>query len=172
MNKDNLKLFTYITFIIIILLVFRYYFKTTKKAVETFRNYSNSDEIFLDKCFSRKETNNFKKYHNVTNVIKTKNGIVFATPNKYIEGLPQISLNGIYLNNMCVDPKARNKGIGTQLVLNVINAAKKAGKDYIILHVLKDNIPAIKIYQKLGFRKYMEGINQDGYITIIYVLYL
>ena len=172
MNKDNLRLFTYIIFTITILLVLRYYYSLNKKRIETFQNYSNSDEIFLDKCFSRKETNNFKKYHNVTNVIKTKNGMVFATPNKYIEGLQQISLNGIYLNNMCVDPKARNKGIGTQLVSSVINAAKKANYDHIILHVLKDNIPAIKIYQKLGFRKYIEGMNQDGKLTIIYVLYL
>jgi len=172
MNFNNSKLIICIIFIIIILLVFRYYFKSTKKAVETFRNYSNSDEIFLDKCFSRKETNNFKKYHKITNVLKTKNGIVFVTPSKYIEGLPKISQNGIYLNNMCVEPKSRNKGIGTQLVSSVINAAKKASYDHIILHVLKDNIPAIKTYQKLGFRKYMEGMNQDGYITIIYVLYL
>ena len=73
---------------------------------------------------------------------------------------------------MCVEPKSRNKGIGTQLISSVINAVKKARYDHIILHVLKDNIPAIKIYQKLGFRKYMEGMNQDGKITIIYILYL
>lgn len=50
----------------------------------------------------------------------------------------------------------RNKGIGTQLILQVIKQSKK---DHIILQVLNNNLSTIKIYNKLGFTKYMEGNN-------------
>ena len=66
----------------------------------------------------------------------------------------------------------RNKGLGTKLVLDVINKAKKMGKDHIILQVKKNNIHAIKIYEKLRFTKYLEGLNENNEESIIYVYYL
>ena len=132
-------------------------------------NYKSN---LLEKCFDKNTIGNFKKYYNVTNILQTSNGIIFTTPNKYIDGLPQISLNGIFLNNLCVNPEMRNKGLGTKLVSTIINKAKKSGKDHIILQVKKNNIPAIKIYEKLGFTKYFEGINENGEEAIIYVYYL
>ena len=159
--------FRYI-FLIIIIIIIIYKKNIYEKFIPEVSYKSN----LLEKCFDKNTIENFKKYYNITDVLQTSNGIVFTTPSKYIDGLPQISWNGIFLNNLCVDPKMRKNGLGTKLVSTIINKAKKSGKDHIILQVKKNNIPAIKIYEKLGFTNYFEGINENGEETIIYVYYL
>lgn len=42
----------------------------------------------------------------------------------------------------------RNKGFGTELVSKIINKAKAARNDHVILQVLQNNFAAIKIYEK------------------------
>ena len=73
---------------------------------------------------------------------------------------------------MCVEPKLRNRGIGKELVLKVIEQAKIENKDHIILQVAENNIYAIKLYETLGFVKYSKGITPDNIKVYIYVLYL
>ena len=164
--KNNL---IYIILIVIVILIPRY--NSIKSNIrDKFTNTNNKH--FLKKCFDQNTLNSFKKYKRVSSVLQIPHGIVFTTPNQYIDLLPQISWNGIFLNNLCVDPKMRNKGLGTKLVLMVINSAKKLGKDHVILQVKKNNIPAIKIYKKLGFRKHSEGLNKNGKKVIVYVYYL
>lgn len=46
-----------------------------------------------------------------------------------------------------------NKGIGSQLLLNVINFAKENSFEVIDLQVRSDNLPAIHLYEKFGFKK-------------------
>ena len=148
--------------IVIIISIPKYNYTHTKTKTNT---------AFLKKCFNQNTLNNFKKYNGITNVLRIPHGIVFTTPNQYIDFLPHISWNGLFLNNLCVDPKMRNKGLGTKLVSMVINRAKKLGKDHVILQVKKNNIPAIKIYKNLGFRKHSEGLTKNGEKVVIYVYY-
>lgn len=152
-----------IVLIIIILIV---------KKKETFRLPNNEDNDLLLKCFNQKNIDTFKKYYEHADVTNTGDGIVFLTPNNNIEHLPKLSWNGLFLNNFCVDPKKRNKGIGTKLLLKVINKAKQNGKDHIILQVKNSNTKAIKLYKKHGFKKHSEGLNKNKQLFSFYILYL
>jgi len=163
---DNLvNTLIYIFLIVIVIFIPRYNYTITNTKTKT-------NTAFLEKCFNQNTLNSFNKYNGITNVLRIPHGIVFTTSNQYIDFLPQISWNGLFLNNLCVDPKMRNKGLGTKLVSMVINQAKKLGKDHIILQVKKNNIPAIKIYKNLDFRKHSEGLTKDGEKVVIYVYYL
>ncbi|WP_323703809.1 GNAT family N-acetyltransferase [Mammaliicoccus sp. Dog046] len=46
----------------------------------------------------------------------------------------------------------QNKGIGTQLMLEV-ESRLKLENDQLSLWVIEDNIPSVKFYEKLGYRK-------------------
>jgi len=46
-----------------------------------------------------------------------------------------------------------NRGIGSQLLLEIINFAKENAFEVIDLQVRSDNLPAIHLYEKFGFQK-------------------
>ncbi|MBR3978940.1 MAG: GNAT family N-acetyltransferase [Oscillospiraceae bacterium] len=46
-----------------------------------------------------------------------------------------------------------NRGIGSQLLLEIINFAKENAFEVIDLQVRSDNLPAIHLYEKFGFKK-------------------
>ena len=123
----------------------------------------------LQKCFDKKDIKNFKKYYNQAHVIHIDDGLVFSTPCQVIKEIPHLTWNGVFLNNLCVDPKMRNKGLGTLLVTKVIEKAQQDGKDHVMLQVADDNHSAINIYKKLGFLKYMQGNSENGEEYSIYL---
>ena len=159
----------YILLLVLFLLII--YIKTINQT-ETFRNPNLNEYILLNKCFRPEKMNTFKKYYNKTNIINIDNGIVFLTPNNIINEIPQLTWNGVFLNNLCIDPNKRNQGIGTKLLEQVIRKLKLDGKDHIILQVNNNNKNAIKLYNKHGFIKYTEGLNDDGEKVSVYILYL
>ncbi len=65
--------------------------------------------------------------------------------------------NGIYLFRFGVSPNCLNKGIGTYMLKEAERIAKERGGEYLRLLVVDYNIPAIKFYEKNGYRK------ADGY---------
>ena len=56
--------------------------------------------------------------------------------------------NTYEIENICLSPEYRNKGIGTQLLIVIIETCTYP---MIQLQVFKDN-PAISLYQRLGFQ--------------------
>lgn len=58
-----------------------------------------------------------------------------------------------YLKDIVVKENYRGKGIGTLLTLNQLTFLKEMGIKKVIVYVLKDNINAIKILNKLNFSK-------------------
>ena len=46
-----------------------------------------------------------------------------------------------------------NKGVGSQLILKIINFAKENSFEIIDLQVRSDNLAAIHLYEKFGFKK-------------------
>ena len=50
------------------------------------------------------------------------------------------------LDEIYIEEKYRNKGIGTDIIKNIIN-----NNDIVYLWVYKENIKAISLYKKLGF---------------------
>lgn len=59
--------------------------------------------------------------------------------------------NGIFINNLCVSKKYRNKGWGNKLIKTIINWANNTKKDYIHLLLDSDNKTALKLYTSNNF---------------------
>ncbi|MGI6210084.1 MAG: GNAT family N-acetyltransferase [Bacilli bacterium] len=74
-----------------------------------------------------------------------------------------------YLNRFAVDSNYLKKGIGSLMVSKAKEVAEEKGADYLRLFVVTINKPAIKFYEKNGFRK-VEGI-LNTYLADDTVLY-
>jgi len=142
----NVFLLNLVLIIIVLLIVidFNYFILRT---YETFTILNDDD---LLKCFSSKDINTMDYSH--SNKISINGACCYLTPVEHVYGLPIVTMNGYYLNNMCVNPKKRKQGLGTKLLNKVVNEAKKGNKDHIILYVEKNNTPAINLYKKNKFR--------------------
>ncbi len=134
--------------VIILLIVIDFIFKT--KYLRTYETFTILNDDDLLKCFSSKDINTMDYSH--SNKVSINDACCYLTPVEHISGLPTITINGYYLNNMCVNPKKRKQGLGNKLLNKVINEAKKDNKDHIILYVEKNNTPAINLYKKNNFR--------------------
>ena len=53
---------------------------------------------------------------------------------------------------LAVNPDFQSKGIGTEMILEAINLAKEKGMQAIRLDALASNIPAHRMYERLGFK--------------------
>lgn len=58
-----------------------------------------------------------------------------------------------HIVQIAVTPEVRRAGIGKRLVQAAINALYESGYKKVSLNVTESNIPAIKLYEKLGFRR-------------------
>ena len=61
-----------------------------------------------------------------------------------------LSLPGIYLEDLFVNPDYRGKGIGKKLLLELVQIAKEKGFGRVEWAVLDWNKPAIEFYKSLG----------------------
>ncbi|KAF0891361.1 hypothetical protein E2562_009515 [Oryza meyeriana var. granulata] len=57
-----------------------------------------------------------------------------------------------YLTNVCVAKYARRQGIASNMLLLAIDAARLNGAEDVYIHVHKDNLPAWRLYDQIGFR--------------------
>ncbi|XP_035818652.1 uncharacterized protein [Zea mays] len=57
-----------------------------------------------------------------------------------------------YVTNVCVAKYARRQGIASNMLLLAIDAAKLNGAENIYIHVHKDNLPAWRLYDQIGFK--------------------
>ena len=151
-----------------------------KKCNERNERLNSIDKLLL-KCFNDSELHKFKKkYDNYSSKIvyrdsdsKMIKGVVVITPSKYISELPQITLNGYFINNLCVDPKYRRNGIAKELITYLINKAKKEEKMHLILQVFKDkklntnSDYLIDFYLDMGFKQYL---NNESMVIMIHSL--
>lgn len=130
-------------------------------------DYKN-DTILLS-CFDEKKLKTFDKYEPYTTKLYFRRngdvaGEVWITPSHIVENLPQITLNGYFLNNLCVKKEYRRQGIARSLLNKVINKAKKENKLHVILHVNSGKNPhLVDFYESVGFSTYLTNIDKDGY---------
>lgn len=74
------------------------------------------------------------------------------------------------INNIGVLPQYRNCGIASKLLYSLYDYSLMNGIDILTLEVRKSNVPAIKLYEKFGFKKVGERKNyykkptEDGII--------
>jgi len=52
---------------------------------------------------------------------------------------------------LAVSASWRNHGIATVLVRRAIDAMKERGADEVVLETEEENVPAMKLYERLGF---------------------
>ena len=76
------------------------------------------------------------------------------------------------ITNIVVKKNERNCGIGNLLLKNLISIAKNSHREKIYLEVNENNIYAIKLYEKYGFkkvglRKNYYNHNCDAFIMIL-----
>jgi ribosomal-protein-alanine N-acetyltransferase len=90
------------------------------------------------------------------NLIKNKNSILYILKKKkcvvgFIAGM--ISEIDCDIIMMVIDIKSRQKGFGSLLLNNTLYALKGMGINNIYLEVSVNNIPAIDLYERSGFKK-------------------
>ena len=127
----------------------------------------------LKQCFSKNELRTFSKYKKDSKrIVFNKNnkivGEVWLTPSTKLEHIPQITTNGYYISNMCVDLAYREEGIATKLMKHVISLAKRENKLHLILQSTTKHL--VDFYISLGFHTYLTGFNKDGEIINIMLL--
>ena len=90
-------------------------------------------------------------------------------PNKELS-IPTITLKGLFINNLFIHPNYRKKSFGILIINHIINYANNNNFDHIVCQVYNNNIPAMKLYQKMKFRSYMVGIcpNNNQKCSILY----
>ena len=64
----------------------------------------------------------------------------------------------LYIDDLCVDEKARGQGVGTQLYEFVLGYARRAGCYNVTLNLWCLNAPAMKFYEKCGLRPQKIGM--------------
>ena len=68
-------------------------------------------------------------------------------------GLGVVEGRFIGLFDIVVDKAYRNTGLGYLIVENIMRWGRKQGASMAYLQVLTDNSPAIRLYEKMGFKE-------------------
>jgi len=72
--------------------------------------------------------------------------------------------------NLAVHPDYRRQGLGERLVADLVVALKESGNHSLTLEVRESNVPALSLYEKLGFRvvgkrpRYYQNPKEDALI--------
>ncbi|XP_030944919.1 uncharacterized protein LOC115969420 isoform X2 [Quercus lobata] len=56
-----------------------------------------------------------------------------------------------YIANLCVIKSARRRGIASNMLHFAVESAKSESVEQVYVHVHRSNIPALELYQKMGF---------------------
>jgi ribosomal protein S18 acetylase RimI-like enzyme len=150
--------------------------KKNKRKKENFEEYEDpmsnkikkaSETCIVQKCFSKDELKSFNKYRKYAKrFLYEDDGIVkgeiWLTPSNRISELPQITMNGYYVNNLCVLKEFRKKGIGVKMMKWIIRKARREGKLHIILQVNDEKDYLVRFYRKIGFSTYVKGMDPNS----------
>ena len=71
-------------------------------------------------------------------------------------GLGVVTGDALWFFDVATDVALRNRGLGKQLMLHLIQWGKANGATTAYLQVMADNAPAVRLYEKLGFREIYE----------------
>ena len=115
-----------------------------------------------DKWINHIRENLAKKKH-ILLVARVEAGVVGFVSATYSSDFPlKVSQPFGRLNNLYVLPEYRRKGIGTRLVNECLKKMKDSSVKTIRLNVVKDNQPAINLYEKLGFKIHNYGMSKEA----------
>lgn len=63
-----------------------------------------------------------------------------------------------YLQRLAVDPGAQRRGIGAALVVDGLRWLRRWGAHEVLVNTQVDNLPALALYEALGFRRQANGL--------------
>jgi ribosomal protein S18 acetylase RimI-like enzyme len=117
--------------------------------------------------------NRYKLAPNINPILQKKFGFVviqlikFLFRARHLKGMQSLKApkNSMHINDVAVFPEYQGLGIGQKLIKYAIAQARRENCDYVSLYVWKDNMEAIRFYQKLGFRlKKSASIRRHKYL--------
>ncbi len=79
-------------------------------------------------------------------------GYAFCIHQQHINDNNLTDVKVLYIDDLCVDEKARGKHIGTKLYEYVLDYAKKNNYYEVTLNVWADNKNALKFYEHIGLK--------------------
>jgi len=121
--------------------------KSSNDDIEKLIDYKKKTIFEYAKDLSENEINKINNYvkNNVPKLLNNYSNIV--VDDKVVGCLLLTDKDdGTLLDEIYLEEKYRNKGIGTSIIKEVIN-----NNDIIYLWVYKENVQAISLYKKLGF---------------------
>ena len=121
--------------------------KSSNDDIEKLIDYKKKTIFEYAKDLSESEINKINNYvkNNVPKLLNNYSNIV--VDDKVVGCLLLTDKDdGTLLDEIYLEEKYRNKGIGTNIIKEVIN-----NNDIIYLWVYKENVQAISLYKKLGF---------------------
>ena len=68
------------------------------------------------------------------------------------KALGDLGMNELYVSNVAVHERFRGRGVGSALITHAEKEAARAGSAGLALDVETDNLQAIRLYERLGFR--------------------
>jgi len=111
-----------------------------------FDNYCEFNNV------NERNRSNYKKM--LGNLIPDKFFTSLLVNNEVIAcGMGVIENGFMALFSITVSEQYRNNGYGTQLLINMLKEGKASGAKTAYLQVMLDNIPALQLYNRLGFKE-------------------
>jgi len=123
------------------------------------KDFERLNREWLEKYFSV-ESVDIKYFENPEKEIRKKGGdIFFAELDGKIVGTCSLlaSEDSLELGKMAVTESARGKGVGEVLAKEAIERAKKMGSHKLMLVTNSRLVPAMRLYEKLGFQVTFRG---------------
>ncbi len=122
---------------------------------EHYEAYRSINYAWIEEYFTIEDEDRAKLDHPQENILDKGGIIVMALLDGKAVGTCSLLKHpkGRYeLSKMAVTTEAQGQGIGYKLGQHMINAAKKRGGSAIFLETNDRLAPALKLYQKLGFK--------------------
>ena len=87
--------------------------------------------------------------------VKLDHSLVAATPGGEMLGVAMLGLRAgrAWLTRLGVIPNTRRNGVGQALVAGLMEQAAHLSIDFVMLEVIKHNLPAHQLFLKFGFRE-------------------
>ena len=132
------------------------------KVMELYKELYDAEKIF-DKNLSSTYNVSEKQKEEIQKRIKSRKEIFLVAEEDdkiigLIDGYIIDNSNHIekvgYLDHLCVNKKYRKLGIGENLIQEFSNKMKNKNVTYLKLNAFEKNLPAIALYEQLGFEEY------------------
>ena len=87
-------------------------------------------------------------------------GYAFCIHKQFVNDNNMTDIKTLYIDDLCVDERARGGHIGTRLYEYVLDFARQQGYYNVTLNVWADNVNARKFYEKIGLRVQKIGMEK------------